>query len=141
MPGGLKQHAKDGTGPGYGLLFIRSHAEMNMVLTYSTIFLASLIVAMIAFFLYRLVANASRSVSRASKRAARSGDILGVPTGKASLKHASAHPAPPQAYREQKATWPYREDKSVAIGSAYKVKRKPTNRDNGKESGNKPWGW
>jgi hypothetical protein len=50
----------------------------------------------------------------------------------------SNHPALPQAHRQQRTEWPYRENKSVNIGSAYKVKRKAVTK-NGTES--KPWGW
>ena len=130
-----------------------------MTLTYSTIFLISLISALVALYLYRLISNAGKSFYRSKQRISRSNEIMGFQNNRAAntlagtVIHsgrnrrittrnlASKHPAVPQAHRQQSNEWPYRENKSVNIGSAYKVKRKTVTRTSDKETESKPWGW
>lgn len=127
-----------------------------MTLTYSTIFLVSLIAALVALYLYRLISDAGKSVYRSKKRISRSNDIMGFQNDKsahtpaATMIHSGRdsrvsltgkHPAVSQAHRQQSTAWPYREDKSVNIGSAYKVKRKAVTKKSDKETESKPWGW
>jgi hypothetical protein len=138
---------------------MRSQAEITVTLTYSTIFLISLISALVALYLYRLISNAGKSIYRSKQRISRSNEIMGFQNNKAAntlagtMIHsgrnrrvttrnmASKHPAVPQAHRQQGSEWPYREDKPVNIGSAYKVKRKAVTRTSDRETESKPWGW
>jgi len=123
-----------------------------VTLTYSTIFLISLIAALVALFLYRLISNAGRSIYRSKKRISRSNEIMGFQNNKAAQapgatmmpparNQGEKHPAVPQAHRQRSTEWPYREDKSVNIGSAYKVKRKTVANRPDDENEAKPWGW
>lgn len=138
---------------------MRSQAEIVVTLTYSTIFLVSLIAALIALYIYRLISNTSKSIARSRKRIRRSNRIMGFENDKNAHRSAATatssghngqftargvtvkHPAIPQGHREQGSSWPYREDKSVNIGSAYKVKRKAVTKKHDGETEGKPWGW
>ena len=130
-----------------------------MTLTYSTIFLVSLIAAMVALFFYKLISDASKAIYRSKKRISRSNDIMGfqnhkvahtpaataIPSGHnshvATWNPAGKHPAVSQAHRERSTSWPHRETKSVTIGNAYKVKRKTVGKKQDEETKGKPWGW
>ena len=130
-----------------------------MTLTYFTIFLVSLIAAMVTLFFYKLISDASKSIYRSKKRIRRSNDIMGfqndkaahapaasaIPAGHnsrvATRNPAGKHPAVPQAHRERSTSWPHRETKYVTIGNAYKVKRKTVGKNQDKETEGKPWGW
>ena len=130
-----------------------------MTLTYSTIFLGSLFAALVALYIYKKISDASKSIYRSKKRIHRSNDIMGfqnnkaahtpaasaVPSGNnsrvATRKLTGKHPAVPQAHRGRGTSWPYRENKSVTIGSAYKVKRKTVGKKQDEETEGKPWGW
>ena len=130
-----------------------------MTLTYSTIFLVSLLAALVALYIYKKISDASKSIYRTKKRIRRSNDIMGfqndkvahtpaasaIPSGNnshvATRKLTGKHPAVPQAHRGRGTSWPYRENKSVTIGSAYKVKRKTVGKKQDEETEGKPWGW
>ena len=130
-----------------------------MTLTYSTIFLGSLFAALVALYIYKKISDASKSIYRSKKRIHRSNDIMGfqnnkaahtptasaIPSGNnsrvATRKLTGKHPAVPQAHRGRGTSWPYRENKSVTIGSAYKVKRKTVGKKQDGETEGKPWGW
>ena len=130
-----------------------------MTLTYSTIFLVSLIAAMAVLFFYKLISDASKSIYRSKKRIRRSNDIMGFQNDKAAHAPAASaihsghdsrftarnpagkHPAVPQAHRERSNSWPYRESKSVTIGNSYKVKRKTMGKKQDEKTEGKPWGW
>ena len=130
-----------------------------MTLTYTTIFLVSLITALVTLYLYKKISDASKSIYRSKKRIRRSNDIMGFQNDKvahapAASAIASGHnsrvttrnpakkdPDVPQARREQGTSWPYRENKSVTIGSAYKVKRKTVGKKQDDDTEGKPWGW
>jgi len=130
-----------------------------MTLTYSTIFLASLIAALVALYIYKFISDTTRSIYRSRKRIRRSNTLMGFQDNKAVYTSAASvmysghnsrnttrnlaikHAAAPQGHREQGTSWPYRENKSVTIGSAYKVRRKTKTDIHDKESDGKPWGW
>jgi len=130
-----------------------------MTLTYTTIFLVSLLAALVTLYLYKKISDASKSISQSRKRIRRSNNIMGFKNDKAAhMPAASAipsghnshvttgnldgkHPDVPQARRERGVSWPYREDKSVTIGSAYKVKRKTVGKKRDDDTDGKPWGW
>ena len=130
-----------------------------MTLTYTTIFLASLLAALVVLHLYKKISDVSRSIYQSKKRIRRSNAIMGFQNKKAAHTRAASaipsgnnsraatrnltgkHPSVPQAQGEQGASWPYRENKSVTIGSAYKVKRKTAGKKQGDNSEGKPWGW
>jgi hypothetical protein len=164
------------------------------MLTYATIFIASVIVASIAIFLYKVISNSSRSVYSSKEHLAildvkpnyqkdkvTAGGLPDFPYGgnHATPRHmAKTHPAlpteqvdwgwkgsgkqthqqpghakgshcslydlkpeSPGTNRNQKAGWPYREEKSVGAGKVYKVTRKVARKDSEPHGSNKPWGW
>lgn len=128
----------------------RPVTEKNMILTYSTLFLASLIVVMIALFFYRLISHASRSASRAKNRHNKVNHIKAEQKAHAwrgAVSHVTANgsaqtsPAMPERGSSQNAVWPFRENKQSARGSGYKVRRKATGNQSNANYARKPWGW
>lgn len=118
-----------------------------MILTYSTLFLASLIVAMLALFFYRLISHASRSASRARKRQNQANNLqTGQKTHawRRAVSHVTTRdlhqtsPAMPIGRHSQNDVWPYRERQRSSVGNAYKIKRKAANKQPGTKT---PWGW
>ena len=130
-----------------------------MTLTYSTIFLVSLLAALLILYIYKKISDVSRSIYQSKKRIRRSNAIMGFQNEKAAHTRAASaipsgnnsrtatrnlteiHPSVPQAQGERGTSWPYRKNKSVTIGSAYKVKRKTAGKKQGDNSEGKPWGW
>ena len=130
-----------------------------MTLTYTTIFLVSLLAALVTLYLYKKISDASKSIYRSRKRIRRSNDIMGFQNDKAAhipaacaipsdhnshvttRNLAGKHPDVPQASRERGTSWPYRVNKSVTIGSAYKIKRKTAGKKHDDDTDGKPWGW
>jgi len=109
-----------------------------MVLTYSTIFLASLAVALVALYIYKSISSARKSIYRSKQRITNAGSqqckaayetaVSPVLPGRKSRvtpgNLSGAEPVVPPVNRGPDTSWPYREDKHVRIGSAYKVRRK-----------------
>lgn len=128
----------------------RPVAEKNMILTYSTLILGSLIVAMLALFFYRLISHASKSASKARKRLNRADHIQNgqnTHTWRTAVSHvgnngsAQTSPAMPTSGRSQNNVWPYRENKQSAVGSGYKVRRRTVENKPAANYARKPWGW
>jgi len=122
-----------------------------MILTYLTVFLANLLVAMLAVYFYRLISRLSKSASKVRKMQNRANHIRtdqkihawhGAFNRVTTNGLAQTSPAMPVNGRGQNDVWPYRKSKQSAIGSAYKVKRSVVEKK--KPAANyarKPWGW
>jgi len=121
-----------------------------MILTYSTLILASLIVAMLALFFYRLISHATKSASRARKRQNRANNIhaghkahawrraVGNIATRDAAQTSSAIPA---GNHSQNNVWPYREKRLSTVGSVYKIRRKTAGGKLGIKHARTPWGW
>ncbi len=121
-----------------------------MIMTYSTLFLGSLIVAMLVMFLYRLISHASKSASRARKSQNQANRIQteqkahawrSAVSDVASNGSAQTFPAMPADGHSQNDVWPYRENKQSAVGSAYKIRRRTAENKTAANYARKPWGW
>jgi hypothetical protein len=121
-----------------------------MILTYSTLFLASLTVVMIALFFYRLISHASKSASRARNRQHKVNHIKveqkahawrGAVSRVSVNGSVQTSPAMPASGSSQNAVWPFRENKQSAVGSAYKVRRRTSANKSNANYARKPWGW
>ena len=121
-----------------------------MILTYSTLILASLIVAMLALFFYRLISHASKSASKARKKQDRTNHIQAdkkVHAWRGAVSHGSTNglaqtsPAMPVGGHSQNNVWPFRESKQSAVGSAYKIRRRTAEKKATANYARKPWGW
>lgn len=121
-----------------------------MILTYSTLILASLIAAMLALFFYRLISHATKSASRARKRQNQASNIHAEQKAHAwrravgnvaTSDAAQTSPAMPAGNHSQNNVWPYREKRLSTVGSAYKVRRKTTGGNPGAKYTRTPWGW
>lgn len=96
------------------------------MLFYSTIFIVSLIVAVVLLWFYGASTNTSKQ-----------------PTHNA--RHRSLNDAPsadPASIRSQNVGWPYREEKMRTGGKDYKTTRKvPRVKKTNLKTLSKPWGW
>ncbi len=107
-----------------------------MIYTYSTILLASLVVALIGLFLYRIISGASKSIlgSRETR-------LTRLPVGRQNHVRSrtleKASPAMPTTRRGQDNVWPYREQKTNDIGTTHRVRRRIQSKGPVLE----PWGW
>jgi hypothetical protein len=96
------------------------------MLFYSTIFIVSLIVAVVLLWFYR----ASTNTSKQSTHNATQSSLNDAPS------------ADPASIRSQNVGWPYREEKMRTGGKVYKTTRKvPTVKKTDLKTLNKPWGW
>jgi len=121
-----------------------------MILTYSSLFLACLIVAMLALFFYRMISHAARSAARDRKRQNRAKNIHGDQKSHAwrnAVSHVATqnvpqtYPAMPEAKQSQSNVWPYRESKRSSVGNAYKIQRKHAAGRSDIKNARTPWGW
>ncbi|MBT8070490.1 MAG: hypothetical protein KJO80_08675 [Gammaproteobacteria bacterium] len=122
-----------------------------MIFTYLTVFLANLLVAMLAVYFYRLISRLSKSASKARKMQNRANHIRtdqkvqawhGAVSRVTTNGLAQTSPAMPVNGRGQNDVWPYRKSKQSATGSAYKVKRTVAGKKKPAAKGDrKPWGW
>lgn len=128
----------------------RPAVEKNMILTYSTLFLASLIVAMLTVFFLRLILHSSRSASRARKKHHQANSMMPDQNSQAWRKTVDnvttrsgtqTSPAMPAGNYNQNGVWPYREEKHSSLGAAYKVRRKVAGDKPGVKYARTPWGW
>ena len=121
-----------------------------MILTYSTLILASLIVAMLALFFYRLISHATKSASRARKRQNQANNIHAghkahawrrAVRNVATSDAAQTSPAMPAGNHSQSDVWPYRVKRQSTVGNAYKVRRNTAGGRPGTKHTRTPWGW
>jgi len=131
-----------------------------MLLLYTTIFVASLSVALVARFIYKAVKNSKRSVYRSKERihsndksavrqkvmaASRAGAGARYSSDRrtplTTQSYAGAYPAMPTVGSNQSNVWPYRQERSASVGKAYKVKRRVASRTSDADDRSKPWGW
>jgi len=115
-----------------------------MIFTYSTLLLASLTVALIVLFLYQAIMHYARSASR--KRVTRNAAFeRQTPAGSRDYgtwrNLAQTSPAMPTVNRNRNSIWPYREKRSVAVGTTNKVRRKSLAKTQNLKDTKKPWGW
>jgi hypothetical protein len=96
------------------------------MLFYSTIFIVSLIVAVVLLWFYR----ASTNTSKQRTHNARHRNLNDAPS------------ADPANIRSQNVGWPYREDMMKTGGKGYKIRRKvPPSKKTNLKTLSKPWGW
>jgi hypothetical protein len=115
-----------------------------MIYTYSTILLASSIVALIALYLYRLISRSGRSVQN-SMAASKEAKATRVSAGRHShvipRNLVQGYPAMHAVNRDQDNVWPYREIKTLDVGTFHKVRRRKAGEKPTHKTTQKPWGW
>jgi hypothetical protein len=135
-------------------------AERLMIFTYTTIFFASLLVAMVALLIYKVVSRSSESIhdSKARKAELNQNRVYHKAKGNRTVIYDTppslnwreratprdltrAHPAMAAIERHKNDVWPYREKKPGSVGSSYKVKRKGSSGKQSAGDASKPWGW
>lgn len=131
-----------------------------MIFTYTTIFFASLLVALVALLIYKLVSKSSQKIhdsrignaelnqnpiyhkAKDTRGAAYSTSPSADWSGRgAPLDLTEVHPARTNVERGQSDVWPYRKTKLGSVGSSHKVKRNGSSKNQKPRDTSQPWGW
>lgn len=131
-----------------------------MLFTYTTIFFASLLVALAVLLIYKLVSKSSQKIhdsrvgnaelnqnliyhkAKATRGVAYSTSPPADWNGRgAPLDLTEVHPARTTVERGQSDVWPYRKTKLGSVGSSHKVKRGGSSKNQKPGDTSQPWGW